>query len=291
MPSRYLTSKGVCSVCGAPLIDAVRYCPTCSSDVGAPNVRACLTDENLKALNERFDKARSHATSNGCLKEFDTLDEMLRNESGVVISIPARIARNLFEDPKSLYANYEKLVGAKMRVTASAEDDKHRFAIGGMLFGSYANSIIYGALSLTEHGLSTYGEVHCRLKSVAIERRTSFLEKNSYKFIRDHGLVAGDKLPEGFSACWADRQKLVLAKLASALSAGQGPSDWQAIICQSDGANREDDEFVEAHIYEGFNWNAIESMVETVDRKMTRSERLDFDLANDAFGKLQGKLK
>jgi hypothetical protein len=221
------------------------------------------------------------------LREFEELCGILKNESCVVVAMSGRIARNLLEDPKSLYANYENMVGARMRVPASSEDDANRFSIGGRLFGSYANSIVYGALSLAEHGLSTYGDVHCKLRSVAIERRTSFLESNSYRFSHEYGDDARNKMLDGFSACWDDRQKLVLSKLVGNLSAGQELSNWERIICNSDGQNRENDEFVEAHIFGGFNWNAIESIVGSPNVKRSRGEQLDFDLAIEAFTSLR----
>lgn len=291
IPLQGLTMQDNCNACGASLNDAMRYCPTCMADAGAPNVRACCSDENLKALGERFDKAKSQAYTNGCQTEFLNLYDILKNESCVVVSMPAGVGRSLFENPKELYANYEKLVGAKVRVPASSDDDKNRYAIAGMLFGSYADSIIYGVLSLTEYGLPTYGGIHCKLRPVAIDLRTSFLETNSYKFIKDQAIVAGDELPKGFSACWNDRQKLVLAKITGSLSVGQGRSDWQEMIIHSDGKSRENDEFVEAHIYDGFNWNAIESLEKSTNVKMTRAENLDFDLAKSAFNRLRGKSK
>ncbi|MDA3822031.1 MAG: hypothetical protein PF450_05385, partial [Bacteroidales bacterium] len=170
-------------------------------------------------------------------------------------------------------------------------NDRQRCAVGGILFGHYADSIVYGALSLTNPGVPTYGSVHCRLRSVAIEKRTSFLETNSYKFIQTHAVVAGSKLPSGFFACWDDRQKLVLTKIADRLSAGQGLSDWQKMIIHSEDKKQENDEFIEAHIFEGFDWNAIESMVKSANVTMSRAESLDFDLAKDAFDSRRGKVK
>jgi hypothetical protein len=205
--------------------------------------------------------------------------------------MPAKVAMALFQDPNSLYTNYEKLVGANVRKPSDPNNDRHRCAVGGLLFGSYANYIIYGVLSLTEEGLPTYGDVHCRLRSVTIDKRTSFLETNSYKFIKDHGIVPGDKLPVGYMACWRHRHSLVLAKLADRLSSGQTESDWQAILIQSDGQNRKNDDFIEAHIYEDFDRNAIESLTAAIGKKLSRSERLDIDLTIDQFRLLRGKTK
>jgi hypothetical protein len=225
----------------------------------------------------------------GCSQEFIALETMVKDKSGVVISMLARVARNLFEDPNFIYVDYERLVGARARKPANPDNDRRRFAIGGLLFGNYADSIIYGVLSLTGGGLPTYGPIHCRIRSIAIDNRTSFLETNCYKFVRDHSVVTGDKLPVGYMACWDCRHKLVLAKLANSLSKGQTESDWQALLIHSDVQNRENDDFIEAHIYENFDKNAVESMVVFTDKKLSREEKLDSDIVMDKFKCLMGK--
>ena len=288
MAPQATSPQETCSVCGAPLSAILRYCPTCTADAGAPNVRSCRTDENLEALATRFDAAQAKAGAIGCSKEFTALEQLVKATSGVVVSMPAGVARSLFENPDSLYVNYDRLVGANLRRPADPDRDRHRCAVGGLLFGSYAKRIVYGALSLTKEGLPTYGDVHCRLRSVTIDKRTSFLETNSYKFIQEHGIVPGNKLPVGCTACWRHRHSLVLAKLADCLSTGQTESDWQAILIQSDGQNRKNDDFIEAHIYEGFDRNAIESLTAAIGKKLSRLERLDLDVALDQFRLLRG---
>ncbi|MCH8121339.1 MAG: hypothetical protein IIC00_16640, partial [Planctomycetes bacterium] len=233
MASSAISPQDTCSECGATLSATLRHCPTCQTDAGAPNVRRCRTDENLKALASRFDAAQEIASANGCSKEFSDLEALIKGKSGVVVSMPAGIARKLFEDPNFLYKNYEQLLGANTRKPADTDNDRHRCAVGGLLFGSYANYIIYGVLSLTKEGLPTYGDVHCRLRSVTIDNRTSFLVTNSYRFVRDYSIVPGDKLPDGYMACWQNRHSLVLAKLVDRLSAGQTDSDWQEMLIHS----------------------------------------------------------
>ncbi len=289
--STLLSSEDTCSECGATLSAVRRHCLTCRADAGAPNVRACRTDENLKALVARCDVSRSQASAFGCSREFSDLESIVKKKSGVVVSISAGVARSLLDDPNIIYVNYERLVSVDARRPADSDNDRHRCAVGGQLFGSYADQIVYGVLSLTKDGLCTYGDVHCRLRSVTIEKRTSFLEANSYKFVRDHHIVAGDKLPVGYAACWRYRHSLVLAKLADGLSKGQTESDWQALLIHSDGQNRENDDFIEAHIFEGFDKNAIESMVALTGAKLSREKRMDIEIAISKFNCLVGKTK
>lgn len=289
MVSSSANRQDICSKCGAPLSEALRYCPTCQRDVGTPNVRRCRTTENQQALLARVEALRTRIVENGTSSEVSNFQAAIRENSGVVVSMPAGVARELFESPGFLYTNYEKLVGAKARRPAGSSDDRHRCAVGGLLFGSYANCIVYGVLSLTKEGLPTYGHVHCRLRSVAIDARTSFLETNSYKFVEEHRLTPGARLPLGYMASWMERHNLVLAKLAARLVSGQTESDWQASLIHSDGQNREKDDFVEAHIFEGFDANAIESLVAVPGRKLTREERLDLKIAISEFNRAREK--
>lgn len=286
-----LNPNDTCKECGAILLATRRHCPTCRADAGAPNVRACRADENVKALAARREASKSHASASGSLQEFINLEAVVEKKSGVVVSMPAAVARSLFEDPNVLYTNYDHLVGGNARKPADSINDRQRCAVGGLLFGSYANRIVYGALSLTADGLGTYGHVYCRLRSITIEKRTSFLEVNSYKFVKDHSVNPDDKMPFGYTATWQNRQSLVVAKLDNRISTGQSETDWQSILIQSDGQNRENDDFVEAHIYEGFDGNAVESLVAVTGKKLSKAEELDRDLAIYQFELVRGKTK
>ena len=95
MASPVIGSQDTCSVCGVPLSATFRHCPTCRSDAGAPNVRRCRTDENLKALAARFDDAQARSSASGCAKEFSDLADMVENKSGVVVAMPAGVAKSL----------------------------------------------------------------------------------------------------------------------------------------------------------------------------------------------------
>ncbi len=291
MASSALSTHDICSNCGATLSTVLRNCPTCASDAGAPNVRACHTDENINALIARYEDSLARASERGYSNEFNELESLVKAKSGVVVAMNSLMARNLVDDPNFVYLNYEKLVGSKVRKPANSSNDRHRTGVGGILFGSYADSIIYGVLSLTEEGLPTYGVVYCRLRSVTIDKRTSFLEKNSYSFVEEHDIKPGGNIPDGYRACWKYRHNLVLAKMANHFSTGQTESDWQAILIQSDGKERMNDNFVEAHIFESFDINAIESMIANKTNKLNRTEILDFDIAISKFKARQGKTK
>lgn len=129
-----LIREDTCSECGSTLSAARRHCSTCRADAGAPNVRACRTNENLKALFARYDVSRSQASALGCSKEFSDLEAIVEKKSGVVVSMPTGVARTLLDDPNSIYVNYERLVGAGVRRPAGSENDRHRCAGGATVW-------------------------------------------------------------------------------------------------------------------------------------------------------------
>ena len=276
------SSSEKCKICGEELSENLKNCSTCKSDAGAPNVRACQKPICVETLNLRFETAKNFATKNKYSKIFDLFKIEIDKKSGVVISAPADVIMSFFKDPKKIYVNYEKLVGNNSRKPAFSNDDQHRFAVGGKLFGCYANEIIYGALSLTDEGVPTYGQVFCRLKSNTIEKRTSFLETNSYKFIEEHKITAGKEIPIGFMSDWENKSKLTLAKLGNKIGLNDTDIEWQNILIFSDGKNRSDDDFIEAYIFESFDSKAINSL------KLNKSIKVDimfFKIANSIFKK------
>jgi hypothetical protein len=227
----------------------------------------------------------------GRLQEFQEFEKLIKEKSGVVVAMRPSVARSLFEDPSVIYLNYDQLVGNKIRKPADFDHDRDRCEVGFSLFGSYKDLIIYGALSLTQEGLATYGKVSCRLKAITIEKRTSFLEMNSFKFVSAHKVTLGKELPNGYTACWENRHLLALAKLSHLLTVGQGEDEWQEALIHSDGEKRENDEFIEAHIFENFDHNAIESIVQSPNCKLSRNEKLDLNIAVSEFKKLPRNVK
>ena len=164
-----------CAKCGVPSNEALRHCHSCSFDLGPPNVRACRSSKETEALQARYERERQSAYNRGCLAEFDGFVKMVMERSSVVVAMPAKVALQLVSDEGQLYANYEQLVRGGSRSPATFENESHRLAVVGSLFGSYGEKLRYGVLSLSEKGLPTYGEVFCRLKPVAIDARVSFL--------------------------------------------------------------------------------------------------------------------
>ena len=274
-----------CPKCGTSVSEIERYCTTCRYDLGAPNVRESGSPVERHALKERASEARERARSDKRLPEFKNFSEALKRYSGVVVTLPAAVARNLVFDPRAIYTGYEVPVEAGVRRPASLDHDRHRRAVGGLLFGSYDGKIRYGALSLTHSGLPTYGEICCHLRSVAIQDRTSFLESNSYTFVEEHSLRPGMPIPPGYRAVWDNRHELALAKLGGLLGKAQGIAAWQDLLVSSDGKDRNKDDFIEAHIYDSFDIGAIDGMCRVSRKRLSKESSIDAKLALERFSK------
>lgn len=262
-----------CPNCRAATNQSLRHCPACAVDLGFPNVRSVTTPTEIGALSSRFDKARESACNRGLVAEFDALVSAVNSLSHVVVAMPPLVARDLLSDPRKLYAGYEGLVGGSIRIPAPFANDTERCSVAGQIFGSYAKDIRYGVLSLDGMGLRSYGLVFARLRDLAIEKRVSFLHENSYFFFESHKMSARDKFPTGYRSCWKNRAKLVASKIEPTLTAGSGSREWAGQLIVR-GKTREEERCIEAHIYEGFNVEAIEA-VEFADAGATRSEKND----------------
>lgn len=273
----------LCPRCHAPVGDEDQFCPCCRYDVGCPNVRIAESRTEIDALELREIDARSRLDKNGQVDIYDAFVQELVAHSGVVVSLPAHIAKNLLLDKRLVFQDYEKLVGAGVRAPAPSRLDHKRATVAGWLFGSNASRIIYGVLTLRGEGLGTYGDVHFRLREVTIESRTSFLERNSFAAAKEFGTE--EPLPPGHRAAWSRRAQLAAVKISDGLRRGQGTEEWQALLVESNGRDRSVDEFIEAHIFDGFNAHSVESVATTDLNSLSREIRLDARATLELFKK------
>lgn len=273
-----------CPKCRAPLSAHSRHCPTCKADAGAPNVRDVSSEDEKSSLFARFEAAKADAIAAGCESEFAEFILFIQEKACVIVNMPASVARDMASNPRDIYLNYEKLVGTGSRLPASMANDKQRRGIGGFIFGSIAENIVYGFMGFSEASLKSYGRIACQMKTVAIADRVTFLEENSYPFFARHQhLICKGEFPKGYRAVWDNKQNLVLAKLGKAIRPGYGENDFKRLLLTP--GDRDQEEFLEAHIYEGFNIYAIEQMSDIGTSKKDKTEDTDARIALELFQK------
>lgn len=279
-----------CNNCGATLSPASRLCPACQDDVGAPNVREAEASEEKSQLQRRYQAAKKGAEAQGLASECEDFEAAVLADTKVVVAMPPNVARLLFSDPSNVYQNYETLVGAGVRTPKPANAERKRKVVNGWVFGPYAEMVTFGALSFTNEGLSTYGQVFCTLRSQTIDKRVSFLETNSYRFAESHSTNLLKPPPAGYRAVWSTRHQLAVAKLASKVKSGDHLPEWQRLLVKTDGKHRRNDDFIEAHIFGQFNSDSIESIA-IASGKISPNDSLDADIVVEKFNQQEKQRK
>jgi hypothetical protein len=220
--------------------------------------------EMLAELETRFIESRERARIRGAGTQVALL-EAAAGRTAAVVSTSLEMTRNLLDRDNALYSGYHLQVRAMVRQAASPQNDSMRGAVDCSMYGSAADQITFCALSSDGRGLPSYGRCFLRLREVAVEQRSSILEENSYSFMINRSLL-GHRIPWGYLARWCDRAKLVVAKLADRLTSATDQADFADMILHS-GITRDDDSFLEVHLFGPFNGQAIESVSARVNRK------------------------
>jgi hypothetical protein len=262
--------------------DVQEKCTTCGYNAGAPNVRTAMREEERQALETRYSEARQQATVSGSLGILDDFESALQTSAAVINAAPQFIFPFL-ANGSTLYSTYNLSVNGEVRSTASPDDDRHRVGVEGILFGSYGKQIRYAALSLDGSGLTSYGSFAMRLRDVAIRRRASLLEENSYDFVENQGLRPRSKIPSGFRSAWEERHKLAVAKLGGSLLPTTIAGEYQDLLLSSNG-NRAEDRFLEVHIFGPFDANSVES-VKGRSATKSKGEKADIARIKDALAR------
>jgi len=250
----------LCSNCDADISDCSdRFCPTCGQDIGFPNVRDANRKEEREALEARYKKAVDDSKANHSHPSLENFEKIAQTSSAVININIDHLHRFLTYD-NELYSTYDLQVSGQTRKSAKTQDDRDRRTVEAMLFGGYGQEIRYAALSLDGIGLKSYGACAVKLRDIAIAKRATVLEKNSYHFLEEHGIKFKDPIPPGYKAIWQERHKVAVAKLAAEISSSTSPDDYPKILLFSEG-NRQTDRFIEVHIFGAFDNNAIESVL------------------------------
>jgi hypothetical protein len=257
-----------CSVCGSPISAVADRCSTCGTDAGAPNVRAVQNPAEVSALRKRFEDALSRADAHGTRRETDDFALAL-GRSSAVINCELPFLRDLVTRSSTLYANYLRGMQAGVRKAAEGERDRDRVIADAVMFGSYSNEIRMAALSLTDTGLGSYGPYSLKLREVAVAKRASLLEENSFSFISHHKLSIRIPIPLGFRCTWVERAKLAVAKLGDFIAVGMNEPDFQSLLLDDTG-NRATDNFIEVHIFGTFDREAIDTVSGPKPKKRSR---------------------
>jgi hypothetical protein len=221
-------------------------------------VRSAAKDDQVNALEQRYLAAIAQSKIDGTERSVLEFNVDMKS-SCAVVNVDLPFLYQFITDDRTIYTNYDLSVRGQARKSAKGRADRHRRTIEAMLFGGYADQIRYAALSLDAAGLISYGPYAMRLREVSIAERASLLEDNSYDFIPKHKMNPGEDVPLGFVSTWKERHKLAVAKLSRRVSAGTTRAEHSTILLSGKG-DRHTDDYIEVHIYGGFDNKAIESV-------------------------------
>ena len=240
--------------CHAEIHWTADRCSVCNQDLGAPNQRLANREHEVNALKQRYQAAVEEASQRGISQELAEFEQHLVSQSQAVINCTAKFLFGFISDNNQLYANYRQQTASATRKAAELSNDRQRCGTEGILYGTMANRIVYAALALNEQGLVSYGVCAMIMRDITMQNKATVLEENSYDFVRRHKILPGDKPPAGYQAHWQNRRLLAVAKLASRIQ--PNTRDFASLLLTTNG-KRNEDEFIEVHIYDNFDKQAI----------------------------------
>jgi hypothetical protein len=240
--------ENVCSACGRSL-------------PGPINVRRASLPVEIEALDKRYADARQFLSANDMQTEGDYFGQLVTNQGRAIINTNFNFVWDWLVRNKFSYQSYRRQVMNGSRMRAKFENDVTRSIADSILFGS-AIDVIYGALTVNDEGMNSYGDISIVLKTSSIETRTSSLEVNSYHFIDDisaQGWIWKNPVPAGYMAIWPDNYKIAVAKVHKSLKKGLKDNDLAKLVLNSSG-NRDTDHFIELYIYGKIVASAIDKI-------------------------------
>ena len=196
-----------CSKCSTEILPSERACSNCGRDAGFPNVRSANSNEERTALENRFAEAKKMAVARGITIEFDAF-RIEVGRSRAVMNRSLGALNSWAEGPNPLLHSFHCQVELMARAPTGSNYDQQRTAADGAINPFCFQKISPAALTLDEGGLLLYGPYSVILKDIAIEDRSSVFEENPFEFNQRHHVVAGQTVPLGYRAPWAERGRL-----------------------------------------------------------------------------------
>lgn len=246
-----------CNHCGFIIPSAANCCPHCGLPMLFPNVRAAELGEEVKSLDARYAASISDAQLRNAEKAVRDFEEHVAR-SEAVVAMPILEALRLANSEYEGHVTYYQRLESGARLLNDDAWDRPRHVADDILFMEYRKDIHFGALTLNERGVRSYGECFVVLHTHMIEHRSSIFHTNSGKFVRDRkiDLTASPTLPWGFKSNWSRRGILSVPKLAHRIHNGTLSTEYPDILLQN-GTTSADDDFIEVHTYGSFTIRTI----------------------------------
>jgi hypothetical protein len=219
------------------------------------------------ALLRNYHEAVVDAQRRGARRQVEQVESLIAG-STATINVPPKILSSMVLG--AAYRSYYKALDQDLRRIAEQKYHAHRAAVDAKVHPGYGAEILNAAINPDGRGLTNYGEITLRLRDISISTRASVLRENAFAFYERHDLGRRDAEEEpGWRATWPDRARLGVAHLGPSLTAGIADDDLSFRILTI-GANRENDRYIEVHIYGELSCAALENV--SLDRPLTNPD-------------------
>jgi len=235
-------------------------CVNCGNDLGAPNVNMVNTEEEINALEQRYNDANNYVATNGT-KDIVRKFELFFNDNVKAVKNLTLNILHAWLVHTGAYQTYHRSVDRGQRLIAKPHDDQKRAVIDAYLYGTYGRDINFAALTLNDKGLFSYGDCTIIFNDDSIKFRASVLEENSYKFVETHKINLEQlNIPPGFRSTWQNKLKLTVSKLHQSFKLDINEIDFCEMVLFSE-EDRNKDEFIEVHIYKELTNFALKTVI------------------------------
>jgi hypothetical protein len=248
-----MVPKLQCPTCGAEVRAHEKDCPSCASFCWFPNVRKVEEAEERKALEERYQTARSAALGRDRETIYLAYESALADSVAVICRSLDQV-KALLSSESEVYINFYKQRSSGGRRAEDTPIETQREATDVRLFPSYNQEIRFAALSLDGKGALSYGRCSLVLKSAAIERRATAFWENAVDFCNRICPEQMTPIPPGYRAPWGMRAKLAAAKAEPRLDRQTTHAEFSRILLDGDS-------FVEVHIHGPLNRNSFDRLL------------------------------
>jgi hypothetical protein len=240
----------ICPDCNNNIPQPANCCPHCGQRGIFWNVIRANNDDERAALQSRYDAAKDDARSRGVDSIVEDFEKAIAAGSKAVLARSDIDVQRLANSANQVYGTFYQEIEAGLRLPDSDEWNAARELADVLLFADYRQHIRFASLSLDGTGLSKFGSCSITLREDMIAHRTSVLDENSVLFMERQKVTASrtSGVPKGYRAAWSERSKLCIAKLAGRIDSTTKPNQYSGLLIKQ-GANSEDDEFVEVHIF------------------------------------------
>ena len=232
------------------------------------NLRRAQEDE-VHLIN-RYEKACESARQSDKLELLKYFKNHVHENKTVcinMINMKVSALRNLLQDERVRYINLHSNLDAGAVEDCDPKDYQKRLLTDIFIFGLDYKDIVLGALNVGNCGLVSYGEYCVVLKTEDIKDRTSFLEKNPFKYVLDFNKsTLRIEVPDGSRALWSTVSKLCVVKHIQCILPKEHPNPLQiADMVLYSTERKQDDDFIEAQVLRPIGISNIARVIRCVE--------------------------